>query len=538
MSSLNELQVIPGYQLGQFEALTNSVLNLMAKPTVNFTLTDPIGSISYWRNGNFYSGFWTTPSGISCPAGVETLNAAFWSVNPTGAAVTYKQSTVTPDTGSVYSIEIDGATSVTDVRLTQTLSPDFSGVLRGNITISGWMLNSTGATVTPVLELWSCNTLGSFSSITKQLSTSMQSCPVGIWTYCSITVDCDVTNVLNGLSVRILLPNPALSGSTFKWNFSRLQLQQGSVATPFLDDINLFATLPTIVNANLGAGCVDIVNCDSTITSALTLTGSVIDWAGVAIPTGWLTCDGSAVSRSSQSALFNILNGSSTGNVTSGSPTISVTSSTPFVGPGFFFVSGPGIPVGAKITSVSGTSVTLNVNCTASGTGVTIWAGPWGLGNGSTTFNLPDLRGRVTVGVGVGSGLTSRLLGPNSQGGEETHILTTAELATHNHTISDPGHVHTLNDPGHLHGISDSGHQHGYLVPDIVGLAAGGSGFGSNNSTFANTANAASNVSVQTGVTSITVASHTTGITTVNNGSGTAHNNMPPFVGIFKIIKT
>jgi microcystin-dependent protein len=56
----------------------------------------------------------------------------------------------------------------------------------------------------------------------------------------------------------------------------------------------------------------------------------------------------------------------------------------------------------------------------------------------SAHFNVPDLQGRVPVGVGTGSGLSAYALG--ASGGEETHVLTVAELAAHNHT--DSGHSH------------------------------------------------------------------------------------------------
>jgi microcystin-dependent protein len=49
-------------------------------------------------------------------------------------------------------------------------------------------------------------------------------------------------------------------------------------------------------------------------------------------------------------------------------------------------------------------------------------------GNGSTTFALPDLRGRVPVHVG--SGYTQ-----GQRSGEETHTLTPAEMPTHQHTL-------------------------------------------------------------------------------------------------------
>lgn len=56
----------------------------------------------------------------------------------------------------------------------------------------------------------------------------------------------------------------------------------------------------------------------------------------------------------------------------------------------------------------------------------------YGPGDGATTFALPDLRGRAPIGAGQGSGLTNRTLGANL--GEETHVLTEAEMPSHNHT--------------------------------------------------------------------------------------------------------
>jgi microcystin-dependent protein len=56
-----------------------------------------------------------------------------------------------------------------------------------------------------------------------------------------------------------------------------------------------------------------------------------------------------------------------------------------------------------------------------------------------THFNLPDLRGRVAIDIGTGSGLTPRALGDS--GGEEAHVLTVAEEASHSH--ADSGHTHT-----------------------------------------------------------------------------------------------
>lgn len=51
---------------------------------------------------------------------------------------------------------------------------------------------------------------------------------------------------------------------------------------------------------------------------------------------------------------------------------------------------------------------------------------PWGHGDGTTTFNLPNLVGTTTIGAGSRSGLTTRTVG--QQFGEETHRLTQGEM--------------------------------------------------------------------------------------------------------------
>lgn len=70
----------------------------------------------------------------------------------------------------------------------------------------------------------------------------------------------------------------------------------------------------------------------------------------------------------------------------------------------------------------------------------------YGAGDGSTTFNLPDLRGRTAVGkdnmggtsanrmTTGGSGIDGSALG--SVGGAQTHILTTAQMPAHTHGIT------------------------------------------------------------------------------------------------------
>lgn len=54
-------------------------------------------------------------------------------------------------------------------------------------------------------------------------------------------------------------------------------------------------------------------------------------------------------------------------------------------------------------------------------------------GDGSTNFGLPDLRGRMVVNQGQGTGLSQRALG--SSGGTETVTLIASQLPSHNHQV-------------------------------------------------------------------------------------------------------
>jgi len=58
-------------------------------------------------------------------------------------------------------------------------------------------------------------------------------------------------------------------------------------------------------------------------------------------------------------------------------------------------------------------------------------------GDGRTTFNLPDLRGRVAIGSGAGVGLTPRSSG--QKGGTEWERLTVNQMPSHNHNSAIQG---------------------------------------------------------------------------------------------------
>lgn len=56
-------------------------------------------------------------------------------------------------------------------------------------------------------------------------------------------------------------------------------------------------------------------------------------------------------------------------------------------------------------------------------------------GDGQTTFNMPDLRGRVAVGTGQGAGLGAPII-LGQVGGTETVTLTTLQMPQHTHAAS------------------------------------------------------------------------------------------------------
>jgi microcystin-dependent protein len=144
----------------------------------------------------------------------------------------------------------------------------------------------------------------------------------------------------------------------------------------------------------------------------------------------------------------------------------------------------------------------------------------YGVGDGSTTFNLPDLRGRAIAGVdNMGGTDAGRLSISNTLGtttGAETHTLSSAEMPSHTHTQNS--HNHTQN--AHAH--------------DFIGKFGG-------STTISSTLSApgsANDYGIGGGyVAGATATNQAATATNQNTGGGGAHNNMQPTIVLNYIIK-
>lgn len=217
-------------------------------------------------------------------------------------------------------------------------------------------------------------------------------------------------------------------------------------------DINGGTVDGTVIGGNTpAAGTFTNMNATTVMQGGNLLlpTGTVLPFVSSTAPGGYLTCDGSTVSRTTYAALFAVV-------------------STTF-----------------------------------------------GSGDGSTTFNLPDLTNRFIYG-GSSIGTT---------GGSATKTLSTNEMPAHTHTGT------TDEDGSHTHSITDSGHSH-TMKTESVSAGAG--------STVANNDQGSGGLSGDSSTTGITVNSggaHTHDFTTGSTGGGSSFSLLNPYMVMNYIIK-
>lgn len=206
------------------------------------------------------------------------------------------------------------------------------------------------------------------------------------------------------------------------------------------------------------------------------LVGTIKPWAGMTAPNQYAFTYGQEVSRTTYATLYTAITSSQSVFCNSGSPTLNGLSDTTNFWIGMS-VEASCVAAGfSTIISKTSSTVTLAANANVT-TNVTAIFYPWGRGNGTTTFNLPDLRGVVPAGNnnmgGVASlNLTTTYFGatnPNSigaLGGTQSKALIAVEIPGHNHPVF-------LNDPGHSHTTDAKTLPGGAVIQTGAGIASG-----------------------------------------------------------------
>jgi microcystin-dependent protein len=159
----------------------------------------------------------------------------------------------------------------------------------------------------------------------------------------------------------------------------------------------------------------------------------------------------------------------------------------------------------------------------------------YGSGDGSTTFNLPDMRGRAVAGVdNMGGTDAGRLSISNTLGtttGAETHTLSSAEMPSHTHT--QDSHNHTQNSHNH----TQDAHTHAQVLNGApTGASLDGAKFAYGTIADLGTRNVTISSTTATNQAATAINQATTA-TNQNTGGGGAHNNMQPTIVLNYIIK-
>lgn len=318
------------------------------------------------------------------------------------------------------------------------------------------------------------------------------------------------------------------------------------------------------------------------------LTGFISPYAGRSAPSGWLMCDGSAVSRSTYANLFGVISPSTTFTVTIASPAVfSKTGHGLVTGDQIHITTTGALPTGLAVNTnyfVISTGLTADafrvalspegtvVNTSGSQSGVhTYYVSSYGKGDGSTTFNVPDLRTRVPIGRGDSNPTTTISFEPAARSsnditlpdkhfpvqGQKVQLTTTTTLPTGLSLVTDYWIIRNSNtsiafattqanaNAGTKITLSDGGtgvhtivHTNNAIA--IVGRLAGEHDHGLSIGELPAHTHSLENVISTGGANPLSQAANTATnhTATGSTGSNTVANNMQPFIVLNYIIKT
>jgi microcystin-dependent protein len=303
-----------------------------------------------------------------------------------------------------------------------------------------------------------------------------------------------------------------------------------------------------------GSGWVDVASSVTDLTTLLP-SGVINPFAGLTVPFGWLLCNGSSISRAVYPNLFSAVTASK-GTVTisiatPGVVTVSFNTTTDnfFTGTPVYLTTTGALPTGLSANTtyyailvssstirlatslanaIAGTAI--NTSGTQSGIHTLVHA-PYGVAS-STTFNLPNMQGKIPVGYNIGDAEFD-LIGET--GGAKTHTLTTAQIPGHTHpnTAAFTGTAGTTGNDS-----PDHGHAYGRRTT-ASGAITTGTGIPPHNG---NPAGAADDAGPTAGANARHAHSFTPSGTVAmtnaaNTGGDGAHNNLQPYIALNYIIK-
>lgn len=204
---------------------------------------------------------------------------------------------------------------------------------------------------------------------------------------------------------------------TGQWTFTNTPITPPSVsdASTTVKGVTKLSVAPAVAANPIAVG-----DNDPRITQPVP-SGILSPYVGRTAPSGWLICDGSAISRTGTNAnLFAVLCPSGIFTVTIASPAVFTKASHGYlVGDLLHFSTTGGFPSGLVANTnyyVISAGLTTNtfevalspggpaINTTGSQSGVhTVYLSSYGKGDGSTTFTLPDFRARYPMSIGQSS---------------------------------------------------------------------------------------------------------------------------------------